>query len=177
MEPTTLGQVLDRQFDRDKEAWEALKASGRVEAHGCGGKHVVVRNVTDAEFNAVARGLVYVFGHDPYWNTNPRKVDGKKVYDIEAVYQCTGGPSERCSKPWQGCGTSVLFEDWHRRVEAQEAVVDEARKTLRPGTKVSFQHGGRVHVGIVVGVSQVTVTVVVEGEGNWRIVPQNLTVL
>ncbi|MGV0985103.1 MAG: hypothetical protein ACOYB2_11140 [Limnohabitans sp.] len=165
-EVTTVGQMLDRQWDADHAKFNELQEAGRLEVHeGCR-KHGVVRGIAADEVNAVVRALDYVYGHKSTWATT-RTVGGKKVYDLEYVYQCTGGPAERCSKPWQWCGTSVLFEDWHQReINAATAV-----RKFWIGQRVSFVWKGQTKYGLVKSVNPQTVSIIVDGERGWFRMP------
>ena len=157
-------------LDRHKALWETLKASGRIEWH-CQGRHGVIREVTDAEYGTVVDAIVYVMGSKPTWNTRTRKnAAGVRVCDLEFVYQCTGGPAERCIRPWQWCGTTVLFLDWQRQEQEQS----DGCRAFRPGQRVSFSWKGQTKVGLVSAVNVMTVSVV-EGEGRWRMPGSALT--
>lgn len=139
----------------DKAKWEALNAEGKIEWHSCGHRHGVIRNVPKAELGEIAAAVDYVMGDRSSWSS---KV-GSKLFDVEFVYQCTGGSAERCSKPWQYCGTTVLFADWQARIEAARA--------FRPGDQVSFSFKGERFDAVVTGAAD-RVTLVVPGRvGKW----------
>ncbi len=167
MEVTTVGQMLDRQWDWEDAKFKELQEAGRLEVHeGCR-KHGVVRSVPADEVNAVVRALDYVYGYKSTWAIS-RTVYGKKVYDLEYVYQWCG-PATRRPKPWQWCGTSILFEDWHRR----EKAAAEAASRFWIGQRVSFEWKGRTLVGLVKSVNPKTVSIVVHGERGWFRMPGN----
>lgn len=76
-------------------------------------KHIVLRGIAPEEVAETAFLLNYMHASRP--------MDGQwwvydletKTYMVEATYQATGGPNERCFRPWDWCGKSVLFPHYN----------------------------------------------------------------
>lgn len=149
----------------DAEA-HSLYHSGIIQWHeGCRGRHGVIRGVADrAALMRVGRMLTYYFGEKCWWQS-PRP-DGK--FNVEFVPMTKVFPPP--TRPWEWCGTTVFFGDWHRRETVQRATLLQ----FRPGNRVAFEARGKTHVGIVANVNRKTVSVAVAGEGTWRVGPNLL---
>jgi hypothetical protein len=157
-EPPLVTAILGPVDQREARA-AANKAlyDSRIEWHkdSCQGRHGVVRGVTRAEFGKIAEMLVYYFGSKCYWN---KKGAVKGTYDVEFATMTKVYPAPK--KPWDWCGTSVLFEDWHQ----QETAIYAAARQYKAGDQVSFDFKGETLTGLVSNIAK-RVTVIVPGRG------------
>jgi len=127
---------------------------------GCDGRHGTLMGVPVIELRAIEAAVAYLYGPKSGWK---RFNDGPLSYDIEFVSQRDSYPPPR--KPWELCGTTMLFKDWQQR----EADAHKATAQFKPGDKVTFTHTGSTYVGLVARVNAKRCTVVVEGLGSWYV--------
>lgn len=132
---------------------------------GCEGRHGVVLGLTYAEMRTVTPMLVYYYGSRCAW----QKRNPAGTYDLEFVHQTKVFPPP--NRPWLWCGATVLFKDWQQRDSDRSA----ALRKYRVGSRVCFDHQGVHKIGLVSRVNKSTVSVVVDGEGTWRVSPNLLT--
>lgn len=149
--------------DERREYWFS-----RIEFHeGCH-KHGVIHNIPIAQWREVDYTLCY------YWGCKPRKgswwhKNANGTLDVEFVDMASVYPPP--SKPWEWCGTSMLFERWHQQVRMQR----EAARRLQVGDLVKFDYKGNTYRGIVINIR--TRATVLVGHAKWYVPPLELTKL
>lgn len=134
-----------------------------IEWH-CEGRHGVIRNVPSAKAGRVQRVLEWHYGGNCARWTSP--VKGKR--SVEFVHMTKVYPPPR--KPWEWCGTTVLFEDWQQR----EDKAAERRASFRVSQPVWFEHKGVRYDGFVTKINRKTIGVMIPNQGEWRIGPNAL---
>lgn len=156
---TPLAQMMgldDKTADEMRTAWAALN----IEWH-CQGRHGVIRDVPAADAGRVNRVIEWHMGHNAArWAATK---SGKR--DVEFVPMTKTIPAPK--KPWEWCGTTVLFTDWQER----ERATAEAVQSFNPGEPVWFEHKGSRLEGFVTKVNRKTVGVLIPNDGEWRVSP------
>lgn len=180
--PSTLRDLFDTspeaktRRELESEEMKRIFDDARV-GHDCNGRGAAWKHGTipAAKVKQYGEGkliqvLTYYMGSKPAWKD--------KQGNLEFVYQCSGGPAERCDKPWQWCGTAALpeFVEWQAE-DTQRATANRAvRYKLKIGSIVSFKdRQGTVVEGEVVRI--LTLIHVKVGSSIWRCTPSILTVL
>lgn len=151
---------IEREAPEMRAAWDALP----IEWH-CQGRHGVVRDVPAEKAGEVERVIEWFLGHGGCWWT--KTVDGKR--SVEFVHMTKVYPPP--GKPWEWCGTTVLFGDWQTRLADTKALAAE----FAPGDPVEFEFKGETKRGLVMYPNERTVSVMVEGEGRYTVPPEQLT--
>lgn len=129
----------------------------------CSG-HGVIRDVPSAKAGRVQRLVEWYYGHNSCrWTKAVNGLRSVEFVNMTKVY-----PPPR--KPWQWCGTTVLFADWQESERAERDALSE----FRLGQKVWFSHRGQLKVGTVAGINRRTVSVIVDG-ARWTVPPADLT--
>jgi hypothetical protein len=131
----------------------------------CPGRHGVIRDVPSAKAGRVQRVIEWYMGANACRWTSA--VNGRRSVEFVAMTKVYPPPR----KPWEWCGTTVLFGDWQDRERAEKVAAAE----FRLGQKVWFSHHGVLKVGIVAGINRRTVSVVVDG-ARWTVPPSDLNV-
>jgi hypothetical protein len=126
----------------------------------CEGRHGVIRNVKRDESNLVSRAINYFFGSKGQW----WKKNESKTLDVEFVPMTKVSPPPR--KPWEWCGKTVLFEDWHQKEKANL----DTRENFRIGQQVCFSHKDKTIIGIISARNK-RAKVIVPGSETWWNVP------
>lgn len=88
-------------------------------------------------------------------------------YAVEFNHQTKVFPPPR--KPWEWCGSTMIFPDWHLEVQEQAT----AARTVKIGDTVTFSHKGQTYQGIVAG-GRARATVIV-GHSKWHVPYTELT--
>lgn len=150
------------ESDRRHYAW-----LDRVEWH-CEGRHGVLRNLSESEWHEAAKALWYFYLAKPNHGLWTKKI-GPGRYDVEFTHQAKVFPPP--TKPWEWCGKSVLFEEWHEQARAAQA----ARRQWQVGMRCQFRgtHGHAV-TGVVIGVGPKNIKVLADGDTSgrfWRVSP------
>jgi hypothetical protein len=157
--------VLARLLGIDDETAAAMKAAYaalQIEWH-CPGRHGVVRKVRSADAGRVQQVIEWHQGNGACrWTA---AVGGFRSVEFVAMTKVYPPPK----KPWDWCGTTVLFPDW----QAREAETTRLGAAFQPGDPVVFAHRGVSKHGLVGWVNGKSVAVLVAGEGQYR-VPPNL---
>lgn len=141
--------------------WAELQST--VEWH-CPGRHGVIRNVPADKAGRVQQVVEWYFGHKACRWTDT--VNGTRNVEFVAMTKTVPAPS----KPWEWCGTTVLFEDWQRQEEATR----DAIGAFEPGEAVWFMFDGQRKEGIIGRLNVKTIGVTVAGEGGYRVPPHEL---
>jgi hypothetical protein len=143
-----LGPGKQAAFSSTRDAeMSAMYNSGIIEWH-CEGRHGVVRNIANKAQMQQTLMLNYFFGDRCAW-------DNQKG-ELEFVHMTKVYPAP--TKPWQWCGTTVLFNDWKVREETAQSSL----QAFKIGDRVRFEYKGRRFEGLVAGKNK-RCTVVVEG--------------
>lgn len=138
----------------------------RVDWH-CPGRHGVVRNVEKKDQNIISNAIIYFYGSKgQWWKQSEGKAKG--VLDVEFVHMTKVFPPPR--KPWEWCGTTILFEDWKK----QEDDNRRERKKFKVGMMVSFSHKGQTISGVIAGLNKRAKVVVPGDLERWWNVPYDL---
>jgi len=161
--PDPIVQAYLDRITAEAPAVEAEWKELNIEWH-CQGRHGVVRDVPSAKAGRVQRVIEWYMGANSCRWTKAK--NGKR--SVEFVHMTKVFPPPR--KPWQWCGTTVLFPDW----QAQEAAERDAVETFRRGDEVFFEFRGRPKTGLVIQPNRRTVSVMVAGEGRYTVPPTDL---
>lgn len=134
----------------------------------CKEKHGVLRHVPPQRIPAVESALTVLYGPR---SSRRRFNDGMGGdYDVEFMDTNAFYPAPR--KPWEYCGTSILFEDEHQRdLELQQAV-----REFKPGDQVRFMHRGKSLVGLIARVNKKRCTVVVKHDGAYYVPGKDMAI-
>jgi hypothetical protein len=138
----TLNPASDARAAEMRGLYDSL-----IEWH-CPGRHGVIRNVRPADLSKVVEMLTYFFGNRCCWRSGS---------DLEFVHMTKVFPAPK--RPWEWCGTSVLFEDWKQREIRQS----DARAAFRVGNRVRFEYKGRQFEGLIYGMGGKRCSIVIEG--------------
>jgi len=153
--------VDDETANKMRTQWSNLQSS--IEWH-CPGRHGVIRDVPAEMAGSIQRVIEWHLGHGACRWTKTTK----GLTSVEFVHMTKVFPAPR--RPWEWCGTTLLFTDWQDR----EAEGRRLSQKFAIGDRVWFLARGSRHEGLVAGVNAKTISVLVEGEGRWRVVPQDL---
>jgi hypothetical protein len=109
-------------------------------------RHYYIPFVPKNRRNAVNHAIIYYNGSKSAWWT---KDGGVEFYNNTKVYP-------QGTKPWDWCGTTLLFQDWQDRVELAH--------TFRIGASVSFIYDNVNHVGLVSHIGDRLTVITPEGK-------------
>lgn len=146
-------EILRAMLPKEEVVAEYRRLFETVIEWHCEGRHGVVRNIDirDPKTRTIQDMLIYHFGSKCFWM---KKIQGS-IYDLEFVHMAKVYPPPK--KPWEWCGTSVLFADWQQKEQIQR----NAAQQFRIGDTVSFFHKGKKLTGIVSNVNK-RITVIVD---------------
>jgi hypothetical protein len=146
----------------DRITWCTQLYNGRP---ACINRHGTIYHVQPTEIRDVENTLSYYYGcrnHKGLW----WRKDGAE-YAVEFATQTKVSPPP--SKPWEWCGTTMIFPDWHMEVQEQAT----AARAVKIGDTVTFSHKGQTYQGIVAG-GRTRATIIV-GHSKWHVPYTELT--
>ena len=156
-------EALKKKVDEARALFKQFEELNLIEWHSCGPKHGAIRahaRLDNPSKIQVEQMLITFYGEKGIWVNK----FGIEFYDNTSVYP----PGKR---PWNWCGTSILFEEWRLREEQNY----QAGLNFQLGDKVSFEHKGEVIVGRVSNIGK-RVTVIIPN-GTWYVPARELTLV
>src|SRR6266550_3491300 len=154
------------KFDEEEIArYKKFMDSDKVQWHEPW-RHGVIRNIPRKESNRFNRMIEYYMGSKACFWTRGARSD---LMDVEFVHMAKVYPPPK--KPWEWCGTSILFPDWQKDTVANQ----NAREKFNIGDKVRFTAKGRTIEGIVYGGRKRVA--IVAGREKWYVPPTQLELI
>jgi hypothetical protein len=133
--------------------YEALYHSGIIVWHE-EGRHGTIQGIkTKAHVNELYSMLVYFLGQKCAW----LKKNSDNTFSLEFCHMTKVFPPPK--RPWQWCGTTILFKDWQVKEDTNYRILD----TFNIGDQVSFGFRNQVYKGILIN-KRKRATVLVGGQ-------------